>query len=173
MKNIKLLAASILFSIISVISCSKEDEHMEDINSSLTEKKGETTSQESIFKSYGIEFVENEDGSFILKYQDGLFVEVRETKYGTYLINGNKIEGRTFELTKSDMEKDGLPYVIKDITDYNRIAAPCDQHPSGESFKKCFKREWDNFCDGLVGCLAQATNPVAVATAITIHCAAY
>lgn len=46
-------------------------------------------------------------------------------------------------------------------------AAPCDEHSSNETFDE---QEWDDFCDGLAGCLAQATNPVLLAIVIAIHC---
>ncbi|GEM_PF-2153403 len=41
----------------------------------------------------------------------------------------------------------------------------------GETFNNCFARNWTSFCDGLVGCVAQATNPIPVAAAIAIVCA--
>lgn len=40
----------------------------------------------------------------------------------------------------------------------------------GETFNGCFARNWTSFCDGLVGCIAQATNPVIVGAAIAIEC---
>lgn len=39
-----------------------------------------------------------------------------------------------------------------------------------ETFKECFVREWQEFCDDWSSCIAQAVHPVAVAAAIAIHC---
>lgn len=41
---------------------------------------------------------------------------------------------------------------------------------TGESFRDCFERNWDNFGTDLPSKLAQATNPWAVAAAIAIIC---
>ncbi len=56
---------------------------------------------------------------------------------------------------------------------YSKSYGDCDElgeRRSGESFDDCFKRNWSDFCCDFIGCMAQITNPTAVAAAITLVC---
>jgi len=50
------------------------------------------------------------------------------------------------------------------------VGRPCGHHPGGESFKDCYKREWDEFCDSFVSCIFRDMNAPIVAIVIAAHC---
>ena len=79
----------------------------------------------------------------------------------------------SYDYFNTVFDQDNEPLAFSPIEyDSTAFRSPCDEHPGGEEFKVCFKREWSEFCDGLVGCLAQATNPVYIAAVIAGHCVA-
>lgn len=115
----------------------------------------------------------------VIKYNDGREAVITQTASGTYEAKGTKLNNQTLSLNYLPISKND-EFEITNLT-FNMntevnsdgkttFAAPCSQHPSNEEFDDCFLREWKAFCDGFVGCFAQATNPHAVALAIAIHC---
>lgn len=127
---------------------------------------------------FGDDFTKNEEGSFTFIYEDGKKLEVTPNNDETLLMTGSKISNRIFNVNKMQnlTSADEMEYsfdVIKDFeSNQGVLLRPCEQHPAGESFNQCFKREWNEFCDAFVGCVAQATNPVLIASVIAAHCAA-
>lgn len=127
---------------------------------------------------FGADFTKNEDGSFTFVYEDGKKLEVIPNNDGTLLMKGSKISNRIFKVNKLQnlAGTDEMEYsfdIIKDFdSNQGTLRRPCGQHPEGESFNQCFKREWNEFCDDAVGCIAQAMEPHLVAVAIAAHCVA-
>ena len=140
---------------------------------------------------YGITTEISDNGNFQFTYPDGRVLNTTISNESV-IISGTRINNTTFELqklTKGDIdnytnssdnfflnsvEKQNFISTVNNISnlEIGLYARPCDEHPSNEEFDDCFAREWDEFCDGLVGCLAQATNPVLIAAVIAGHCAA-
>ena len=87
-------------------------------------------------------------------------------------ITGSAVDNKRL-MFKPSKAKSAIPeYDIIDLdTDADVEEKPCSQHSSGQTFKQCFKQEWTDFCDGFVGCLAQATSPIRVGALIGLHCA--
>ncbi|TVZ52860.1 hypothetical protein [Dokdonia sp. Hel_I_53] len=185
--NLSLLSM-ILLSIV-MFSCSNNTDDIEtsDVNADIEMSK-------ILESKYGISTTILDKGGYEFNYPDGrkLFIE---TNNQGYTISGSRINNESFTLnqvsseefnrnmnSQSEMFMNSIPkqeYIkaVNSRTNLDsklaaRLVAPCDEHPSSEDFDKCFKREWDEFCDGMVGCVAQATNPVLIAAVIAGHCAA-
>lgn len=177
MKYLKIFSVVVvsILSTLLIYSCSQDDNASE-VKSELS--KSEIDLRQALKTQYGADLIKNENGSFTFNYNDGSSLEVIPNNDGSFTMQGTKISNRIFKINKlenTELSKtNGLDFsfvVLKDF-DANPNAKPCSQHPKGETFNQCFKQEWSDFCDGLVGCLAQATNPHLVAAAIAAHCAA-
>lgn len=164
--------------LIFTFSCNERNtESIDSPQSSRNEKNismnarnssGDSDLVNSLRARYNIETQVNEDGSYVLHYADGTFLDVKPTSESTCIISGSKTPGLVMEI--HHIENDNFEFDVKQDTN-GLLAKPCAQHPKNESFNQCFKREWSEFCDGLIGCVAQATNPLPVAAAISLHCA--
>jgi hypothetical protein len=133
-------------------------------------------------------------GSFKFTYPDGRNLIVKKEN-DVYIANGTRINNKSFTVSLDDGEEsitERLKFIdneinttitkeefISTVNDYSKLSneflltrSPCDNHPSDESFDDCFAREFQEFCDGFLGCVALATNPVLISAVIAGHCAA-
>lgn len=176
MKKIKFLTVAILAVLSVIIYSCNQDENLIEPNTELS--KSELDLKQAVKKRFGADYIKNEDGSFTFIYEDGKTLDVTPNNDGTFLMEGSKISNRIFKVNKLQNlnNPDAMEYSFEVIKDFDSsqgaLLRPCGQHPAGENFNACFKREWNEFCDGLVGCLAQATHPVLIAGVIAAHCAA-
>lgn len=189
-KSLHLFTVLMAFCLISY-SCSQE----EDLNEK-SQKLVEANQQLAniLSEKYGIETINLEDGNFRFKYPDERILQVNN-EGGEVILTGSRINNEIFKIRMADENK-ASSYQLEFLDENSRktiskqrfisavnsssnivnsgfkAAAPCDEHISNETFDECFKKEWDDFCDGMAGCVAQAVNPVFVAAVIAGHCAA-
>lgn len=166
-----------------IASCSQDD--------AVTENQAEIADKQMIEllnSKLGVETT-IEKGNYKFTYPDGPYL-LANTLGENITVSGTRINNKTFifeKLNQNEIIDTTNPYVFLNtvnkqdfISTVNNLsnleiglyARPCDEHPSNEEFDDCFEREWDEFCDGFVGCVAQATNPVLIAAVIAGHCAA-
>lgn len=171
-----------------IISCS-EDSIDQSFEQNDTDANKEMV--ELLESKYGVTTKISDNGNFQFTYPDGRILNATITNESV-IISGTRLNKTTLELQKltkeeidnytnsrdnyflNSVEKEDFISTINNVSnlEIGLYKRPCDEHPSNEEFDDCFKREWDEFCDGFVGCLAQATNPVLVAAVIAGHCAA-
>lgn len=174
---------------VATYSCSREENFNEESKNSL---EADQQMAAILSERYAIETNFLSDGSLQFEYPNGQILEVDRTD-GEVILSGSRINNavlRTdlmegtgpisdrikfslFETKEIISKQDFIKSINRSSNLENQItraAAPCDEHPSNEAFDDCFAQEWDDFCDGLAGCLAQATNPVLIAAVIAIHC---
>ena len=187
MKKIFTFALSLSIITLIAFSCSNDE-----AISNNQEAQANKEMAEVLQTKYGIETTILDNGSFEFKYLDGRILNVSQND-GKIVFTGSRVnnEKLTFESvtkdvalenlnSKSNLFLKGIPKqeFIKSVNNYSnlnqlaKVASPCDEHSSNEEFDDCVEREVDEFCDGLVGCLALATNPVIIIGVIAIHCAA-
>lgn len=200
MKNLVSLTLITLFMFTSCSKDNEEiitNQNINSDNSSLQYRSGNKEADdemaEVLLTKYGVETTSIGENEFSFKYPDERILNIKISG-NKVTLSGTRINNETYifdNLTQSQI--DNLDYnsdyllesnilisdFIFNVNDLSKLspseaalARPCNEHPSNESFKSCFKREWDEFCDGLVGCLAQATNPHLIAGVIAAHCAA-
>ncbi|WP_396188431.1 hypothetical protein [Flavobacterium sp.] len=116
-----------------------------------------------------VEMINKSDFNII--YSDGKVLIAKKQSDGSYKVTGSKINNNSFVISQNEGKFDESN-PASNFRINATMANPCGQHPAGETFNQCFKREWADFCDGFVGCVAQATNPVGVALVIAAHCVA-
>lgn len=189
----KLLKLNIILSVVvMVFACSSENNE-----GTPLDHQAEISNEQIIEKlnsRLGVKTLDLGNGNFEFTYPDGRSL-ILANKNGNYFINGTRINNQTILIALQDNSKPiterleftdasngtllGKKQFISMVNDYSKLSAgsslvmrPCNQHPSNESFDDCFSREWDEFCDGFLGCVAQATNPVIIAAVIAGHCAA-
>ena len=117
--------------------------------------------EQSNTKGFGLRIAEDELILFTVK-SDG-----EKIKPLKLIVNIDK-ETDSGEVLFEDLEGNLLG--VSSIGESNELYTRAPDHPEGQSFSDCFKEDWGAFCDGFVSCLAQITNPLAVAGAIAIHC---
>lgn len=174
---------------VATYSCSREENFNEESNNLL---EADQQMAAILSERYAIETNFLSDGNLQFEYPNGQILEVDRTDgevilsgsrinnaiLRTDLIEGpgpvsNRIQFSLFETKEIISKQDFIKSINRSSNLENNItmaAAPCDEHPSDETFNECFAQEWEDFCDGLAGCLAQATNPVIIAAVIAIHC---
>lgn len=134
---------------------------------------GQTTNEnfaKFVEKRYSakVEFINKSD--FDVIYRDGKRLSARLQSDGSYQIKDSEFKEYILDVAQINQEIDDAS-PVSSFT-FRAAVNPCNKHPKGEKFNTCFKREWDAFCDGFAGCVAQATNPHWVALVITAHCLA-
>lgn len=184
MKYISKIAFSIILS-LTFFACDTEE-----TNTNLENESELANKQmiELLNSKLGIETT-IENGDFKFTYPDGRFL-LAISSNENITISGTRINNETLVFNKlsqdeiidssnpdvllKSIKKQDFISTVNDVSNLKigLVARPCNQHPSNEDFDDCFKREWDEFCDGFIGCLAQATNPVLIAAVIAGHCAA-
>lgn len=186
MKTLKLFT----FTLISLFAFSCSDHEINNptisVNEVTTKPQNEATTNKVSAKSeadidlaevtkkkYNADIEFNDDGSYTIIFSDGRDIKISLASNNHYLMTGTRMPGVTIDVyhVKDDIFEFE---VLEDLYGYfesSATAKPCAQHPKGESFNNCFKREWNEFCDGFIGCVAQATNPIKVAAVIAAHCA--
>ena len=180
MKTLKIFILLLLF----FCSCSQ--------NENITQAEHQANLLNYIEKNYNVQVTSTVNG-YKLKYTDSRYLLIENLDDKT-IISGTKINNDKFELSidegNSPIYKRIDPYFQKENNGNNKqnfiltvnsyqnlngsltMNKPCDEHPSEEEFDDCFEREWDEFCDGFIGCMAQITNGPLIAAVIAIHCAA-
>lgn len=188
-KTLKITFA--LFLSLIFFSCSKDD-------NILTKDSQTFETNEQLITilndTYGITTEILENNNFEFTYPDGLTLKM-EKQDDQYIASGDKINNTEIQIFVEEgdesiekrllfkniendetIEKKDFIKIINSSTSssdgYVTRDAPCSEHPSGESFDECFKSDWDDFCDGAVGCIAKFTHPGLIAGVIAAHCAA-
>lgn len=174
---------------VGTYSCSQEENFNEEIQNSL---EADQQMAAILSERYVIETKFLKDDGFQFKYPNGRILDV-DRNDGEVILSGSRINNVVLRMSLSDgigpisdrmkfsvdetqeiiSKQDFMRSINSSVEIENQItmsAAPCDEHPSNETFDECFEQEWDDFCDGLVGCVAQVTNPVLIAVVIAIHC---
>jgi len=119
-------------------------------------------------QKYAVDFIiDIGHGAYRILFTNGLemlVTPISNDKGSEFLIAGSVMGERLMRI-KIDVTNDVvLPEHITfaDVTpDYLNIQALVLRNP-GETFNQCFVREWNDFCDGFLGCMALATHPVAI-----------
>lgn len=140
---------------------------------------------------FGVVTTDLGNGGFKFTYPNGKFLTTSSTE-NSIIVTGTRLNNEIIDFDKlsaneiNNLNNSKSQYFLNAINKQTFIsnvnnnsnleqglyARPCDEHPSDEEFDDCFEREWDEFCDGFVGCVAQATNPVLIAAVVAGHCAA-
>lgn len=151
----------------SILGCSDEQEAIEEQSLNLEELNSK------IDTAFGAKITKIESNNYQIDFENGKIAYISLNESGKSKITGTVFGGKSYSFDNTVFDPDNAPLAFSPIEyDSTALRSPCDEHPGGEEFKVCFKREWSEFCDGLVGCLAQATNPVYIAAVIAGHCVA-
>lgn len=136
---------------------------------SVFSQENNPTFSELVAQKYSARVSYLNETDFTIVYSDSTRIIARKLN-GSYVIEGDHIGENRYTITELDVSEDASPLEHVSI----EIAArnPCGSHPKNEAFSDCFVREWRDFCDSWISCLAQAIKPVEIAIAITIHCLA-
>lgn len=148
---------------------------------------------EILLTRYGIETTILEDNEYSFKFLDGRIMKVIVLE-NEIVISGSRINNLSYSfenltevqinlldqnsiyLLSSNTLKADFIFNVNDLSNLTEeersLVSPCDEHPTVEEFNDCFVREWEEFCDGFIGCVTQATHPMIVAAIIAGHCAA-
>lgn len=94
-----------------------------------------------------VEMINKSDFNII--YSDGKVLNAKKQSDGSYKVTGSKIKNNSFVISQNEGKFDESN-PASNFRINATLANPCNQHPAGETFDQCFKREWDAFCDGLV-----------------------
>ena len=198
MRKITIFAVIAIFAIIAALyACQKEEAIKKtDVNNS-SEKLIDTTGvidkktqsfvelKQSLKVKFGIDLIIVDTNLYKFIYHDGkeLFLQ-NVSEINTITIYGNKINGEVLNFSFNP-DENNFGKNIEIYKSCNKMStqfflnivnpdanSPIQKLKAAETFSQCFKREWNDFCDDAVSCIAQATNPVIVGVAIAIHCAA-
>lgn len=184
MKTIKLTIFSILGATLlglGLYSCSNDDttgvNELEKTNVSKNANRKVTDNDAikdftlAIKMKYNAEVIMIDELNTLIKYEDNKELYIIKESEDSFLMKGSKINDKTFSVTLSKNQT--IPYEFTEIKDGNTVTFnPCSEHPKGEKFNDCFKREFSDFCDGLVGCLSLAVFPWHISAVIAAHCLA-
>lgn len=184
MNKILKITFVLLFS-LTFFACSEDESQLNNENSVLAEKE--------LFKKleqkYGISNINKNNGNYSVIYNDGSKLEIKQLTETSFVASGTKIldsefgykvnieeENFNLEFFNDDFShKYSISEFSNNIDKFSLLKRPCDEHPEGsgengeETFKECYEREKDEFCDGFWSCLALDTNP-AVVILIALHC---
>ncbi|MDF1697183.1 MAG: hypothetical protein P1U56_15175 [Saprospiraceae bacterium] len=178
----------VLFFAILLVSCEKESTELIENDDQVFEATTRENTELENYLGYNVKNFEN--GNFTFYINDKDVITGTKTGENHYLLSNPN--GELLEM-KADMRVEGglneqisarkvgdpqyseifnFSYFFAAAPNATAQAAnPCNQHPAGESFDNCFKREWSDFCEDFISCIAQITNPIPVAVAVGIHCA--
>ncbi len=163
-KNFFIMITSIL-----LLSCSGTDREIAEV-SNIEHARQYATMTEGFHddfiaaaeSKYGAVAKLNDENSYTLSYENGKELNIKLLSGKKALISGSFINDSELEII-FDPEEIEEPEITV-------VHSACSEHPKNESFNQCFKREWDDFCDGIVGCVTQAVKPIMVAALISAHC---
>jgi|GEM_PF-7113224 len=174
-----------IFLTIALFACSDDEYQLNKEDSVLAEKE----LFKKLEKRYDIENIIKTNGNYSVIYNDGSKLEIKKLSDNRFVASGTKIldsefgynvniENKNFNIAffnKDFSEHYSISEFSNNIDKFNLQKRPCDEHPEGsgengeETFKECYEREKDEFCDGFWSCLAIDTNP-AILVLIAIHC---
>ncbi len=119
------------------------------------------------YKLLIIPFIENSSKNLLVninKTNEIYKIFTMEVSFAEKTLKSIKFQRLTSEIMASYNVVDGL------LTSDEVISRELGPRKENETFNQCFARNWTSFCDGFVGCVAEATNPIVVAAAIAIEC---
>ena len=78
---------------------------------------------------------------FNIIYSDGKVLIAKKQSDGSYKVTGSKINNNSFVISQNEGKFDESN-PASNFRINATMANPCGQHPAGETFNQCFKREW-------------------------------
>lgn len=158
-------------SILLISSCSIEDSsHEPDKNSE------ESNLIHSIKNNLDVDLIIQKDEEYLCTGNNTSlsYMKISETRAKVF---NSKLDEIIIDFDPDNISEMLIEYqdgrIRKGIGYFGLFVKGIDSHglnPRYETFEECFVREWQDFCDDFVSCVAQATNPIPVAIAIAIHC---
>jgi len=169
MKVLKIII--LLFLHVMVLSCTENDLNL---NNDYQLTKATDLLFQKVKKKYNIADIRLINEGHVVNYNDGKSLIIESLEGDKFLVTGSHLSqaGIVVEIDKLEgISKIITQNVNSSLLGYNNKIqdSPCNKHPEGESFKECFKREQDDFCDGFWSCLAVETQPI-ISVLIAIHC---
>lgn len=186
MKKVVLFAfmAFLSIGILMVYSCKKEaDSNLLDTNFKTNLKNIGIEYIGNSLSSVGLDKIKDLDlskkCSIFKSLHTSVFIVILEdeTTALCHVVNSTKIL-TTQKLIHNEhtvtIQREGELDTVFNINDTGKLELiehkDLGPRRAGETFGRCFQRNWSSFCDGAVSCIAQATNPWAVAGAIGLSC---
>jgi hypothetical protein len=169
MKKFKILFS--LTSLFFVLSCTESNLNIEEVDEL---NKAKILLLQKVKMRYNIEeILQEKDGHFI-NYEDRSELFIKPLSSNSYLVKGSKLSNSELIVSLNKLngnyDLEVLDINSKDSESQLRLSeSPCEKHPEGETFKECYNREKEEFCDGFWTCLALDTQPIVVIL-IALHC---
>ena len=181
MKITKFLLLSVLF--IS-FACTSDNHVINQSTVEFEQKSSDYLTQ--ILSRYNIEAIQTiENEYYEFQYPDESVLIISNVEDNHYHISGSRANDNVigFYIEEGELPSNSLvftdqtfenQYTLPEVASLiHQYRSPCGDHPSGETFDDCVKREIDEFCDGFWGCVALMTpNGVAIVALMAIHCLA-
>ena len=172
MRNLIKLTFLLLSFGITFYSCS--DDSSTELEQTIESK---IKAEDILKEKYGIMATDLGNGNFEFLYPNGESLNIQNIN-GNFLISGSRISNKSFGLK---INEEGFDFNEKfELTDttfkksitHSDLAQIVNNKSflAKRTFGECFKEEWNSFCEDFVSCLAQITNPQAIAAAIVIAC---